>query len=64
MYKEANGRRKDNSSAYTNLGNAYYKLDRIEEAIEAWKRAIEIDPGNEKARRNLKRFHAETTVEA
>lgn len=60
MYQEAICRSKDNGSAYTNLGNAYYKLDRVEEAIEAWQKAVEIDPANEKARRNLKRFHAET----
>jgi tetratricopeptide (TPR) repeat protein len=59
MYNEAIGRSKDSSSAYTNLGNAYYKLDRNEEAIEAWKKALSLDPANEKARRNLKRFHAE-----
>ena len=59
MYNEAIGRSKDSSSAYTNLGNAYYKLDRTEEAIDAWKKALSLDPANEKARRNLKRFHAE-----
>jgi tetratricopeptide (TPR) repeat protein len=60
MYNEAIGRSSDNSSAYTNLGNALYKLDRLEDAIEAWQKAVEIDPANEKARRNLKRFHAES----
>jgi tetratricopeptide (TPR) repeat protein len=59
MYNEAIGRSKDSSSAYTNLGNAYYKLEKIEEAIDAWKKALALDPANEKARRNLKRFHAE-----
>ena len=59
MYNEAIGRSKDSSSAYTNLGNAYYRLEKVEEAIDAWKKALELDPANEKARRNLKRFHAE-----
>ncbi|MFA4947052.1 MAG: tetratricopeptide repeat protein [Candidatus Krumholzibacteriia bacterium] len=59
MYNEAIGRSNDSSSAYTNLGNAYYKLEKIEDAIEAWKKALALDPANEKARRNLKRFHAE-----
>jgi tetratricopeptide (TPR) repeat protein len=59
MYNEAIGRSKDNASAYTNLGNAFYKLKRIDEAIDAWKKALTIDPANEKAKRNLKRFHAE-----
>jgi tetratricopeptide (TPR) repeat protein len=56
MYNEALGRTTRSSSAYTNLGNAYYKLDQREKAIEAWKKALEIDPSNEKAKRNLKRF--------
>ncbi len=59
MYNEAIGRSKDSSSAYTNLGNAYYKLEKIEDAIGAWKKALALDPANEKARRNLKRFHVE-----
>jgi len=59
LYNEAIGRSKDSSSAYTNLGNAYYKLEKIEDAIDAWKKALALDPANEKARRNLKRFHAE-----
>jgi len=40
-------------------GLAEAMLRRIEDAIEAWKKALAIDPANEKARRNLKRFHAE-----
>lgn len=59
MYNEAIGRSSDSSSAYTNLGNACYKLDRVEDAIDAWQKALDIDPSNEKAKRNLKRFHAE-----
>lgn len=59
MYNKAIGRSNDSSSAYTNLGNAYYKLEKIEDAIDAWKKALSLDPANEKARRNLKRFHAE-----
>jgi tetratricopeptide (TPR) repeat protein len=59
MYNEAIGRSNDSSSAYTNLGNAYYKLEKIEDAIDAWKKALALDPANEKARRNLKRYHAE-----
>ncbi|MBN2070413.1 MAG: tetratricopeptide repeat protein [Candidatus Krumholzibacteriota bacterium] len=61
MYNEAIGRSSDSSSAWTNLGNAYYKLDRTDEALDAWNKAIEIDPTNEKAKRNLKRFHAEVS---
>jgi len=56
MYNEALGRNSDNSAAYTNLGNAYYKLNRFEEARESWNKSIEIDPGNERARRYLERL--------
>ena len=56
MYNEALERRSDNSSAYTNLGNAYFKQGEKEEARRAWERALELDPANEKASRNLKRL--------
>ena len=56
MYNDALGRNSDNSSAYTNLGNAYYKLGEIDQAREAWNKSIEIDPGNERARRYLERL--------
>ena len=56
MYNEALGRSTRNGPAYTNLGNAYYKLNRIDDARAAWTKALELDPGNEKAKRNLKRL--------
>jgi Flp pilus assembly protein TadD len=59
MYNEALGRSASNSSAYTNLGNAYYKMGRREEAREAWEKALDLDPGNEKASRNLRRLERE-----
>jgi tetratricopeptide (TPR) repeat protein len=60
MYNESLGRSTDSSSAYTNLGNAYYKLDKIDDARTAWEKALELDPGNEKARRNLQRISEDT----
>jgi Flp pilus assembly protein TadD len=54
MYNEALGRSANNSSAYTNLGNAHFKLGNKEDARRAWKKAIELDPSNEKAQRSLK----------
>ena len=56
MYNEALGRSTRNGPAYANLGNAYYKLNRIDDARAAWMKAIELDPGNEKAKRNLQRL--------
>jgi tetratricopeptide (TPR) repeat protein len=54
MYNDALSRSANNSAAYTNLGNAHFKLGHKDEARRAWKRAIELDPSNEKAVRSLK----------
>jgi Flp pilus assembly protein TadD len=54
MHFEAVARSGSNSSAYTNLGNAYFKLGRKDDARGAWTKAIELDPANEKAQRSLK----------
>lgn len=56
MYNEAIGREHDTSAAYTNLGNAWQKLDQTEKAVGAWRRALEVDPSNERAQRYLDRF--------
>jgi len=60
MYNEALGRSIDSSSTYTNLGNAYFKLKRYGDAEEAWFKALELDPANDRARRNLKRIRKES----
>jgi Flp pilus assembly protein TadD len=60
MYNEALGRSTRNGLAYTNLGNACYKLGQIDKARDAWTKALELDPGNEKARRNLQRISENT----
>lgn len=54
MHQESVSRSANNSSAYTNLGNAHFKLGHKDEARAAWKKAIELDPANEKAQRALK----------
>ena len=43
-------------AAYTNLGNAYQKLGETEKAVDAWRRALSVDPSNERASRYLERF--------
>ena len=41
------------SSAYYNLGNTHIKSGKLEEAIESYKKAIEENPADADARRNL-----------
>ncbi len=59
MYNEALGRSTDNSAAYTNLGNAYYKLEKFKEAREAWNKSVDLDPGNERAKRYLEQLSSD-----
>lgn len=42
------------SELYYNLGNAYYKADKIPLAILNYERALKLDPGNEDLQYNLK----------
>ena len=56
MFGQAIENAADTSIAYTNLGNSYYKLQQPDQALRAWKRALELDPMNENARRGLRMF--------
>jgi tetratricopeptide (TPR) repeat protein len=58
MYNEALNRSVSSSSAYINLGNAHFKLGREDKAEEAWRKALEIDPANEKASQYLERVES------
>jgi tetratricopeptide (TPR) repeat protein len=40
-------------SAFYNLGNAFFKKDKFKEAIEAYKRALALDPRDQRAKWNL-----------
>ncbi|GHT46501.1 hypothetical protein AGMMS49965_24090 [Bacteroidia bacterium] len=46
----ANG---ESSEVYYNLGNAYYRLNRVAPAILNYERALLLNPGNKDARFNL-----------
>lgn len=37
----------ENALAYKRLGSGYYALGEKENALKAWERAVEIDPGDE-----------------
>lgn len=41
------------ASAFYNLGNAFFKKDKFDESIAAYKRALALDPKNERAKWNL-----------
>lgn len=43
----------ENPQIYTTLGHVYDKMDKTDEAIESYKKAIELDPANEIAYYNL-----------
>jgi len=49
-----------NAEVYYNLGNAYYKSDRIGLAIWAYERALKLDPRNEDAKFNLEFANLQT----
>jgi tetratricopeptide (TPR) repeat protein len=46
----------DSSVAYTNLGNTYYAMNDPDKAIGAWRRALDLNPTNEGAKRGLRLF--------
>ncbi|HMC82672.1 MAG TPA: tetratricopeptide repeat protein, partial [Candidatus Polarisedimenticolia bacterium] len=59
MFNQAIQTSSDSAVAYINLGNTYYKMSRHEQAVAAWKRALELDPLNENARRCLRMYQQE-----
>lgn len=52
-YEPLAAHRAENPELYYNLGNAYYKLNRIGPAVLNYKRALRIDPGYDRASDNL-----------
>lgn len=60
MFRKAVDGAGDSSIAYTNLGNTFYKMKQPEKAVAAWKRALELDPMNEHARRGLRMFQQDS----
>jgi tetratricopeptide (TPR) repeat protein len=54
--KQATGARPSFADAYNNLGVAYEAKSMREQAIASYKKALQIDPNNELARKNLDRY--------
>lgn len=45
--------RHESADAWTNLANAYFMLERMEDSEKAYRKALSIDPNFEQAKRNL-----------
>jgi tetratricopeptide (TPR) repeat protein len=56
MFGQAVENTSDSSVAYTNLGNTLYAMQRHDQAVSAWRRAVDLDPLNENAQRALRMF--------
>jgi len=52
-YKKALGHDGTSSDLYFNIGNTYYRLGSLGQAVIAYERALKIDPSNSQARLNL-----------
>jgi len=61
MFGQAIQSSSDSSVAYANLGNSLYKMKQAEKAVGAWRRALELDPMNETARRSLRMFQQDSS---
>jgi len=53
LYRQALDENGNSALVYYNLGNSYYKLNRIAPSILCYERALLLDPGNDDIRFNL-----------
>lgn len=63
MFRRSALEAQDASLAYTNLGNACYKLGKYTDAVGAWKKAVDQNPLNESAHKALKMFQQEQAAQ-
>lgn len=52
-YEQVAASRPENAEVYYNLGNTYYRLNKIAPAILNYERALHVDPGHKDAQDNL-----------
>jgi Tfp pilus assembly protein PilF len=60
QYEQLVGEGVVNAAVFHNLGNAYYRLGRLGPAIANYERALQVDPGFEKAATNLRQCVRQT----
>ena len=53
LYRSIEAQNKVSSELYFNLGNCYYKLNKVAPTIYNYEKALRLDPNNEDARNNL-----------
>ncbi len=53
LYKQIESKKEVSSELYYNLGNAYYKLNKVAPSIYNYEKALQLDPLNEDAQNNL-----------
>lgn len=53
LYQQIEENREVSSELYHNLGNAYYKLNKVGPSIYNYEKALKLDPLNEDAKNNL-----------
>lgn len=53
LYKHIENKKEVSSELYYNLGNAYYKLNKVAPSIYNYEKALQLDPLNEDAQNNL-----------
>lgn len=53
IYEQIESKKQVSSELYYNLGNAYYKLNKVAPSIYNYEKALQIDPLNEDAQNNL-----------
>src|SRR5947199_7094884 len=52
-YEQLAAQKPRNAEIYYNIGNTYYRLNRIGHAVLNYQRALKIDPGYKEAKDNL-----------